>query len=455
MDERIRDAVRLIEAPDNFEVVANVDGYAEIFLRGEIYPSNLGEERYFSDSSLFVKIVNESDGSLVISPVSISVEDSAFCVTVEKIPVGGPYTVDFVMLDRERCVEYSLYGDKVYHLFVGDVYLIAGQSNAAGMGRGEVPDAPELGVSVMRNLCSWDIASMPFTSELRHNMLLSFAKSVKRETGIPIGLIPAAACDSPLSRWLLSEQGDLYRRALNAVGKRHIKGVIWYQGCRDAGDGVSMEDYLCRFSELVSNLRRDLESSELPVFTFQLNRQRRTDELDYLEKQYDGIREAQRRAAREIPHVTVLPTIDALNMSDFIHNSRASNIMLGARLGRSVLHKIYSIGVGAKAPEILAAKLISDRCVRVTLDNVTEFLSDLHAKTSEYPISFTDSDGRIPIESVRISGNEIEITLLREPKPPLCAHGQTGIDPRTLIIDYGTGIPMLCFTNFPVSDKRK
>lgn len=450
MNKNNKDAIRLTKAPQNFEVIAQRDGYASIFLSGEIYPSLSGEEKYFSSDSLYVKVINESDGSLIVPMTHVSVREDSFSVTVENIAVGGPYTVDFVMFDRERCVEYSLFGDKIYHLFVGDVYLIAGQSNAAGMGRGEVYDAPELGVSVMRNLETWDIASVPFTSEIRHNMFLSFAKAVRRETGIPIGLIPAAACDSPLSRWLPSEKGDLYKRALETVGNRRIKAVLWYQGCRDAGDGVSGEDYFCRFGRFVSDLRRDLSDSTLPVFTFQLNRQRRTDECKELDRQYDGIREAQRRAAKEIPFVTTLPTVDALNMSDFIHNSRASNVMLGHRLARCVLCKLYGIGTGAFAPEISSAELVSDKELRITFDNVTEFISDIHSKISEYPIEVCDVDGKIPIESVKISASTVEITLSKIPKAPVYVSGQTGVDPKNIIIDYGTGIPMLCFSNFSV-----
>jgi hypothetical protein len=447
-------SIRLLDAPESFEVLSSVNGFGELSLLGELCASSEDDGRAFSDECLLVKIINETDGSLALPMTPLSVSGNSFSERIDKIPVGGPYTVDFVMLDREGCVEYSLYGDKVYHLFVGDIYLIAGQSNAAGMGRGAVYDPPELGVSVMRNLEKWDIASTPFSSELRHNMFLSFAKTLRGATGIPIGLIPCAACDSPLSRWLTSEDGDLYDRAILAVGDRRIKGVLWYQGCRDAGDGVSCEDYLRRFSELVLDLRRDLRDENLPVFTFQLNRQRRNDDLPSLGTQYDGIREAQRRIASEVPYVSVLPAIDALNMSDFIHNSATSNIMLGNRLARRVLRDLYGVGYGAYAPEISSAEL-SGNTLTLTFDNVSEYLSDLNARLSEYPITVRDKEGIIPLSSARLHGNIIDLSLAREAVGAVSVSGQSGIDPRTLIIDYGTGIPMLCFTDFSVSDKRK
>ena len=452
MNENRKDYVRLIKAPSRFEVIQEVGGTAEISVEGEICPwsSYDEDERRFSTDKIFARVIDEENGREVCAPTRASFVGSRFSVKITGIPVGGPYTVEFVMLDRECPVDYSLGGERIYHLFVGDVFLIAGQSNAAGMARGIGKDEPELGVSVMRDLKEWDIASMPFAPDSRHNMFLSFARSIRRKTARPVGLIPAAVGGAPLSRWLKSERGDLYHRALSAIGERKIKAVLWYQGCTDAGDGESTEGYLRRFGKLVEDLRSDLDSPELPIFTFQLNRHVTREYDAEHDNDYDSVREAQRRAANDIPGVYVLPAIDATIMSDFIHNARVSNLMLGERLALQMLNKVYNYGENYDAPEIILATLTNERTVTVTLKNVKGYLSDLNASYEKYPVILKDKDGVAPLEVSRMTGSSVILKFARDITLPATVTGQPGSDPDAIIIDYATGMPMLCFKDFPV-----
>ncbi|MEZ4628259.1 MAG: sialate O-acetylesterase [Eubacteriales bacterium] len=52
-------------------------------------------------------------------------------------------------------------GDMVHHVGVGDVFVIAGQSNAAGRAKDPIEDAPEIGVSLLRDSGKWDLAAHP------------------------------------------------------------------------------------------------------------------------------------------------------------------------------------------------------------------------------------------------------------------------------------------------------
>ena len=101
-----------------------------------------------------------------------------------------------------------------------DLYLIAGQSNAAGKAGGILHESMELGVQLLRDLKEWDIASAPFSDydDSKHNMFLHFAKIVRKHTGRPIGLVPAAMGGVPLSRFLPEENGDLYRKTMHGCG---------------------------------------------------------------------------------------------------------------------------------------------------------------------------------------------------------------------------------------------
>ena len=53
-----------------------------------------------------------------------------------------------------------------------------------------------------------------------------------------------------------------------------------------------------------------------------------------------------------------------------------------------------------------------------------------------------------------INANKVILTLERETVGEVYVSGQRGTDPKHLINDYGTGIPMLCFYRFNVEIKN-
>lgn len=449
---QIYSKIKLTEAPQSFEILQEADGKAGFHICGEL----VGEEnatadsRPFSVDKLFAVVIDECDGSFVTPFIPLRITERSFEADVNEVPVGGPYLLEFYMLESESRTEYPLHGDRIYHFCVGDVFLAAGQSNSAGTGKGVLTEEPELGVHILRNLERWDIATMPFAEDSRHNPFMSFAKRFRKATGRPVGIIPAGVGGSPLSTWLPEEDGKFYRVAMDAVGKRKIKGVLWYQGCADAGLGVSREDYVRRFESFVNHVRADVGDSALPFFTFQINRQQMLTVSESLDRKYDELREAQRQAAKVIDGVYVLPAIDALHMSDFIHNSRISNAMLGERLARQAAHELYGIGERCAAPEIMRATLVDERQAVLEFSSVTEYLYDFNSPISEYPIYLEDELGEVALTDAKIEGNKVILSLSRDTTGQVYASGQRGTDPRHIINDYGTGIPMLCFCRFPL-----
>lgn len=447
--------LKILSSPQNWEVIQNQNGFAEFDVKG-IFEENTLDDTWqdmpFSADRLYVRITNENDGSLVIPFVKLETDGDRWTAHITKLPCGGPYMLDIVLYDSALCTEQPTRGTSIRHFCVGDVFLIAGQSNAAGMGRGVVSDEPEIGVHVFRNLSFWDIATAPFDDfdYSKHNMFLSFAKKLKKSLGYPIGLIPAAMGGAPICRWIESENGDLYLKAKNAIKENNIgfRAVLWYQGCAEAGDGVCVAEYLSRFEALTNQFRRDYSSADLPFFTFQLNRQIRKIPSERLDRSYDEIREAQRLAAHNIKNVYVLPTVDCTHMSDFIHLSRLSAIMLGERLASKMLDVMYGKGLSLSAPEILSARAENEKKLVIEFSGVTGFLYDYNAPLCEYPLEIEDENGRAELENVSLCGNVAELYTKRELKPPIYVSGQTGTDPKRIMTDFGTQLPMLCFYRF-------
>lgn len=162
----------------------------------------------------------------------------------------------------------------------------SGQSNAAGYGRGTVEDSPMLGVHLLRNNGLWDLATHPFNDSTAtihevnmewvnpaHSPWLHFGKLLQNELHYPIGFVQTALGGSALRAWNPDEEGHLYRNMIETVQRcgGKVAGVVWNQGSSDC-NSESADTYLERFSKVVHYWRKDLNITELPFITVQLNR---------------------------------------------------------------------------------------------------------------------------------------------------------------------------------------
>ncbi len=448
----------LEKAPENYSVLSADGDFAKTTVRG-YFREDTEDDTFlpisFSDEHLYLRVSYEESGAFAIPPVHLTVENDAFECELS-IPVGGPYLLDVCVYDAEKGYYELLHGACRRHFFVGDVYLIAGQSNAAGKAVGTLHESMELGVMLLRDLTHWDIASAPFSDfdDSRHGMFLHFAKILKKETGRPIGLVPAAMGGAPLSRFLPEERGDLYRKMMAALEKHEIrpKAVLWYQGCSDASEDRGIEEYLARFDDFVKNVRKDLQNDSIRFYTFQLNRQIFPSKNESADRRYNQIREAQRLAAEKIEGVFVLPAIDGLSMSDFIHASRLSYVSYAERLAAKVLYCEYKKGVGISVPSIASATVCGEE-ITLSFDGVDSYLYDYHCGTVRLPILVTDGEGVIPLVSHSIRKNELRLILSRTPVGDAFVTLHGGVDPRDYIADFLSGVPALCFYNYKALNK--
>lgn len=447
---------RLTKAPKNWEVLQQENGYCSFDVEG-VFEIDENDDTYleqeFAFDKICLRVINEETGEYVTGLIPVKVSGNGFSATVKNVPVGGSYMLDTFMYDAEKCVAYNVRGERRRHFCVGDVYIIAGQSNAAGMGRGLMREELDSNIHVLRNLEEWDIASQPFCDfdYSKLGMFMSFAKTVSKKAGMPVGLIPAAMGAASIARWIPTQNGDLYRKMMKAVNSvSGVKAVLWYQGCHEAGEGTTVEKYLDSFRNFVSAVRNDTNNPELPVFTFQLNSRKLMQADTELDEGYDCVREAQRRAGKD-KNVYVLATLDASSHADFIHNSAGSNVMLGERLGVMVLKELYNIGLGVYSPEVISAKMSKDKkSIEVTLSNILEHISTLNAKPEEFPIVVRDEDGMRRISDYTVNFDKITMKFDSELKGKTTISGECGADPKNIIMDFGSQLAMLGFLNMEV-----
>lgn len=331
--------VLLTEAPQNWQVLPQRDGFAVLSFKGQIRAEDVSGKLHY-------RVVAENTGKTVI-PWTPAVRRGTIFSAKTHLPVGGPYRLETCALPPNTEFKDAIGGDMRQHLFAGDLYLIAGQSNAVGFARDAAPDAPCVGISVFRVSGQWDLAAHPLHDGTGNTYInldvpipaqspwLTFAKTVCRRTGIPIGLIPTALGGSPLEAW--QPGGCLFENAVKmAAACGEIRGVLWYQGCTDAL-ALQTKDYLSGFLRSVRHFRKRLKAPKLPFFTCQLNGF--TEPGEGLDEAFSAIRTAQQSAAEE-EGIYLLPTA-GMRLYDQIHNSAASNCRIGRQMAQIVLAAVY------------------------------------------------------------------------------------------------------------------
>lgn len=438
--------VLMNNGPQNWEVIQQYDGHAKIRLDGECD----APDRCLC---LIAKVFDETTDESVTEWINVEKNDNKWAVEME-VPVGGPYRIEVRWKEENKWLARGLCELMLHHICVGDVFVIAGQSNSIGTGHGEVTEEPQMGVHVFRDCRYWDIATHPlYASRGHHGPFVAFAKRLKKSLNYPIGLIPCAVGGSRLSRWLLEEDGDLYREMISTINNRQIKGILWYQGESDAVY-CEADNYYNRFSSFVAKIRKDTKNPNLPIFTVQLHRH--TDDFingELIDEQYDLIREAQRKAAKQIENVYVIPSIDAGRLSDGIHNSKTANMLIGERLARLALFKEYRIGKDVSAPDLEYIKKLGDKKIEIKFAGVEDTLMAYHVtKPERFPVLVEDECGKNNIETFEIIGDKITLELSRAIVGTAFVRCQYGRNPNNYIQDFGKQMAVLCFSNVKVQE---
>lgn len=460
--------VRIEQGPVHWQIVQQRGGAADIRLSGSWH----FEGETIRRPEVYGRVVNEGDGTETVgwTPFRM-IGDDKWEGELRDVPAGSLYRIETCLaVDEHTVANWPYRGDIVHHVGVGDLWLIAGQSNAAGYGRGPFHDPPELGIHLLRDNGSWDLASHPFNESTGtvhrdvyevcntgHSPFLSFGRTVKRNTGYPIGFVLGAQGGAPLKDWEPG-RGILdakLRRALARAGGA-VRGVLWYQGESDTGTETDAWTYGARFADLVGSWRELLQDPELPVLTVQLNRYYQSPkEAGAWNRKWGIVREMQRRSAEELPNVYVVPSLDC-PFSDQIHSGPAGNALLGERLAKAALGAVYGKPVRFSAPNIAEATSAFEdgrSSIRLRFAGGTGTLVNIGLH--EMPFRVEDEAGEIGIAEWAIeNGADVVLRLERHIIGQAQAHGAAEVDPPAVLpLDSATFLPMLAFYGFNVGTK--
>ncbi len=452
--------------PSDWQIIQHENGTANIRLSGTFQVPSAAIEVGTESACPVVRVLSEDDNSQILPWTKTNLhpgEDgmSGAWDTTLTLPAGGLYRIETGLDTKSTKPELTwvFRGDVRLHIGVGDLFIIAGQSNSSGYGRDSALDPPDLHVHLYRNRDSWDLACHPmnessFAADKPNAEMgisgtspyLSFGKALHKISGYPVGFIMTAQGGSPISRWDTRQNGDLFHNMITQIRKCTEKaaGILWYQGCADTTPTNSVK-YLDCFRHFVTETRKELGYT-ISFFTFQLNRQMNAD----YSEEWGIIREAQRQAARMLSSVYILPTLHC-GLCDGIHNNSHSAMMLGENMAKLCGGILYHTP-GFFAPDISDA-VYADHVIRLMFDHMRRGFLVVNNNPCQCCFYVRDSAGTIPIISLgAVKDNPcLDLTLEREPDTSLQISYCRDADPSHIaLFDEVTFMPPLSFYDFPV-----
>ena len=413
---------RITYGLENWQILKAENGVCHLTIGGSWRLQEGAKKTGVTSTDPSVRLAREEDNSYITDWIKADHIDPERWETTLTVPRGGLYRLETCLdaVSRETGEHWRFRGDIRSHIGCGEIFAIAGQSNAAGYGKGIAPDPPDMRVHVKRNSGRWDMASHPLNDatdapdcpnapmgQTGTSPFIAFGNRRSDGTGAPVGLLPCAQGGSPISMWDPEQDGSLLKNMISKIKRAGgANAVLWYQGCADA-QGEQAKTYAKSFSNVVEATRKAL-GWDIPFYTFQLNKYYAPHDTDG----WDRVRQAQRLAARDLKNVFILPTAD-LFLSDEIHLSSASNVTLGGRLA-------LQMNEGISAPDMEKCERIGERQICLTFSNVQGELMKTNANEPSEYIEVTDELGSAAIETVAADGNRLSITLNRPLKGSAC-----------------------------------
>lgn len=393
--------------------------------------------------------------------------DGRFTALLAGLPPGGPYTVELACGAEKLAVR---------DIYVGDLWLMAGQSNMEGVGN--MADAPETHplVRSFTMARTWEEARDPLhfipespdgahsggrpmdaaaAAKAKRNAIkgvgvgVTFGRLMHERSGVPQGLIATAHGGTSMAQWspaLKDKGGDsLYGSmllSLRAVGQP-VAGVLWYQGCSDAQPEQAAV-YTARMQELVAAVRADLGQPALPWVIVQIGRLVQDDEARA--PVWNGIQEQQRRLPESIAHCDVVPAVD-LELDDLIHIAARSFPALAGRMARVAARLVLGDKSEKPAIQPAAVRFLDGQppvssAIEVRFANV---VGGLRCPGMAHGFSLVDAQER-PVSAIHrvvLDGDRAVLRLTGAPLAGLRLMYGRGLNPVCNLIDgRGMAVPV-------------
>lgn len=387
--------LRLIRGAADYQVYQrSAEGTADIALYGDAH----GDD----GKTVEARVLRTDPPREVLGWTTLgTVTTSRWTGVLAGVPTGGPYTIEIRVRGTEPVV-------RAVNILVGDLWVLAGQSNMEGIGdmRDLEPGNPLVNSFAMSD--TWMQAKEPLhvlaysldrvhwstgrnpdrPNRLREENLdayfanltkgaglgLPFAAEMVRLTGVPVGLLPCAHGGTSMDQWDPSKKdmvgdslyGAMIRRIEAAGGK--VAGVLWYQGESDATPAAAPL-YEEKFRRFIAALRADVQQPGLPFYYAQIGLHINPTGHD----EWDAVQEIERKLELKIENVGMVSTIDS-ELDDAIHAGVESLKTIGHRFARLACHDLFPAEEKCqgfqRGPRPVRAERISPTAIRLECETV-------------------------------------------------------------------------------------
>jgi sialate O-acetylesterase len=300
-------------------------------------------------------------------------------IALPSMAAGGPY---------EMVVKSGAANKTINDIFVGEVWLAAGQSNMAFRFKFSDEDAKAEALATLGDLDirTYEVAKIVSGGKLLNEentpwaaatpadvgewsaVALYFAQALHLEEGVVVGIINCSQGSSTIEAWmstaaiedteasgyvLMEKFGDirrhyrnpsvLYQSMLSKVIPYTLKGVLWYQGESNGGEAASYEILL---TALIKSWREVWEQ-ELPFLFAQLPAYEPPN--DETGNAWARFRAAQAEVDKTVPGTGMVVLID-VGEKDNIHPSDKK--VVGDRFANLARSQVYGAAVAYAGPSI-------------------------------------------------------------------------------------------------------
>jgi sialate O-acetylesterase len=310
-------------------------------------------------------------------------------------------------------------------ILIGEVWVGSGQSNmemsVAGSKDGKKAIAaanhPKIRLFHVPKLqtktpakdvnASWKICSSETVPNFAA-VLYFFGLRLHKDLDVPIGLINSSWGGSPIEPWTVAgkQSGGMYNAMIAPLQPFAIRGVTWYQGESNLGNGLS---YYPKMKALIEGWRKTWGEAKMPFYLVQL-----APFSGYGKAEMGPLWEAQ-AASLKIPHTGMAVITDLVDNIGDIHPQNKYDV--GNRLALWALAKDYGKkDLVYSGPLYKSMKIDGDKIV-LTFAHVGGGLKSRDSKPlSEFQIA--GKDGKfVPAEAL-IKGEHVVVSAkgVAEPK---------------------------------------
>lgn len=309
---------------------------------------------------------------------------------------------------------------------IGDVFLIVGQSNGAGVGtNNQSYSHASLTASMFQETGSWQELADPTDVDADGGSIWPLIATMHMaDQGVPVGFLTQAESATglvvPDDNWDPDGTDNYYDAAITRVGESGVNdlaAIIWVQGERDAKNGIATATYNAALDALITAFQTDLSISA-PMVCYLLGNMQLTHTPAGGTADIDKIRFAQIQAWDDNASIYPGPCMIDVDLSDesgdgIHYKTDAELATFAARMWAAIDAAIFD-GTAGRGPRLRWAAYDDDT---ITLAFDKSLTADATLTTSTFAV--TDDGGAVTLTAAAASGGTVTLTADAALVPPV------------------------------------